>query len=463
MKKTFKVTYGKSHKEFELDDALLGREPIAPRSGGEKLTPEQLKDKIRAALRSPTGRPPLREMCRDRSVGLVVSDEFRAGLQREIIEVCLEEIAAGGPRSIMVLCATGTHDPAVYAKNVKVWVEEKAAALGAAVEFVANDCDKSDFADLGTSPRGSKILINRKLLTTDLRVYGHESKHHYMAGYSSIDKQIVPGVSARKTVEHNHIRSLSPDSGPGRHPWHPDDARKENPFSCDAKDMREVTEKFFVDEKGSLIERKAETFVLDMISDKTSIFWVSAGSPEAVCTRMPLMADEEAMFVVEPEKYVIVSPGGPPASQALYGVQNCFDMALKGAVRQGGEALIIAPCDGRPDLPEGVRGLAPDKKSKDLFWDNLVKMRDWEFDKVQDFIENNFELYLWKTFRVLRLFKIDNVKLFLHCELPPSVLEQGGFHAAPDIQAWIDERAARGDGKFTIIDNGNKLFVLGKE
>jgi nickel-dependent lactate racemase len=463
MKKTFKVTYGTSHKEFELDDALLSREPIAPRSGGEKLDKSQLKDKIRAAVQSPTGRPPLRQMARGRKVGLVVSDEFRAGLQREIIEVCLEEIAAGKPASITVLCATGTHDPAIYARNVKVWVEEKAAALGAAVEFVANDCDRSDFVDLGTSPRGSRALINRRLLMSDLRVYGHESKHHYMAGYSSIDKQIVPGVSARKTVEDNHIRSLSPDSGPGRHPWHPDESRRENPFSCDAKDMREITERRLIDEKGALVEREVDSFVLDMISDKSSIFWISAGSADAVCSRMPVMADEEAMFVVKPEKYVIVSPGGPPASQALYGVQNCFDMALKGAIRQGGEALIIAPCNGRPDLPEDVRGLAPDKKSKDLFWDNLVRMRDWEFDRIRDTIEKNFELYLLKTFRVLRLFKIDRLSLHVHCELPASTLEQGGFHAAPDIQAWIDERAARSDGKFTVIDNGNKLFVMGKD
>ena len=63
-----------------------------------------------------------------------------------------------------------------------------------------------------------------------------------------------------------------------------------------------------------------------------------------------------------------------PHHRALYGIQNCFDMALKGGILDGGEALITAPLDGRPDLPEEVRGIAPDIKSKRLFYDSLVRM-----------------------------------------------------------------------------------------
>jgi hypothetical protein len=63
-----------------------------------------------------------------------------------------------------------------------------------------------------------------------------------------------------------------------------------------------------------------------------------------------------------------------PCHRALYGTQNCFGMALKGGILDGGEALITAPLDGRPDLPEEVRGIAPDIKSKRLFYDSLVRM-----------------------------------------------------------------------------------------
>jgi len=461
MKRTFTVTYGLKEKTFELDEALLACEPIAPRAAGPALSADRIRDTMGKALGSPMGRPPLREMARGRRVGLVVSDEFRAGLQREIIDLLLEEISAGGPASIKVLCATGTHDPAVYARNISAWVGESARRLGITVDFFANDCDGEGFVPLGRSPLGTEILVSRHLLETDLRVHGHESKHHYMAGYSSVDKQVVPGLTARRTVEDNHRRSLSPDSGPGRSPWQADPSRRQNPFSIDARDIRRITEGLVIDH-GTPARRKVETFALDMISGKSSIFFIAAGDPDLLCGLMPTKVDEEAMFVVEPSRYVIISPGGPPASQNLYGVQNCFDMSLLGAIRSGGEALIIAPCDGRPDLREGVRGIAPDEKSKQLFWDTLVRMRDWEIEAAREAIEKHFELYLWKTFRVLRLLKVDRVGLYLHSELPASVVEEGGLRAVADIQAWIDERAARGDGSFTVIDNGNKLFVLGK-
>jgi nickel-dependent lactate racemase len=460
MKRKFKISYGNDWKEFELESGLLATDPIAPRGAPTKMTPDQLKAEIVKALRSPVGRPPLREMAKGKKAAIVVSDEFRSGLQKEIIEVLLEEVSAGGPESIRVICATGTHEPSIYAGNVRAWAEAAAKSLGIAIEFVSNDCDGADFADLGRSPLGTRVLVNRHLLRSDLRVYGHESKHHYMAGYSCIDKQVVPGVSARKTVEDNHKRSLSPLSGPGRNPWHPDPSRRDNPFSTDARDIRDLTEGFFLDESEGMVRRKVETFALDMISSKTSIFWIAAGDPNLLCAAMPAKVDEEAMFTASPAKYVIVSPGGPPASQALYGVQNCFDMALMGAVQKGGEALVVAPCNGRPDLPPGVSGLAPDEKSKTLFWDNLVKMRDWDFERIRDHIENHFELYLWKTFRVLRLFKVNDVRIYLHCELSAALIEQGGFHGAPDVQAWIDERARRGDGKFNVIDQGNKIFVF---
>ncbi|MBW1873661.1 MAG: hypothetical protein JRJ19_16455 [Deltaproteobacteria bacterium] len=54
---------------------------------------------------------------------------------------------------------------------------------------------------------------------------------------------------------------------------------------------------------------------------------------------MVKVVDRLMAFEVKRSKYVIISPGGPPASQALYGTQNAFDLALKGAIKKGGQAL----------------------------------------------------------------------------------------------------------------------------
>jgi hypothetical protein len=217
-----------------------------------------------------------------------------------------------------------------------------------------------------------------------------------------------------------------------------------------------------VDDDGKLKEAPTTSFGLDMISEKQDILWVAAGDPDAVSARMPEQADRFGAFEVDKQKYVLISPGGPPACQALYGTQNCFDMALLGAIQDGGEALIVAPCDGRPDLPEDVSGLAPGKKSKELFYDNLVQLMSRPLEECEEFVRDNFELYLWKTIRVLRLYKKHNLRLYLHSELDDDKAAKAGLIPVSDPQAWLDERAARGDGKCLVVDGGNKLFISGR-
>ena len=170
-------------------------------------------------------------------------------------------------------------------------------------------------------------------------------------------------------------------------------------------------------------------------------------------------ADAIAAFEVDKTRYVVASPGGPPACNAVYGVQNCFDMALKGAIENRGEALVLAPCLGKEGLPPEVNGLAPDEKSKTLFWDNLVRFRDTPLAEAAKYIDEKFVLYLWKTDRVLKLMKENRVQLYLYSELPAEKIEPSGIVPVADPQAWIDERAGRGDGLIRAIDKGNTILV----
>ncbi len=455
----FELTYGEETRAFTVPEERLSGPLIAPRD--PQALPGEAGEILKRALEKPVGRPRLRELVPGRRVGVIISDEFRAGLQHEILDVLLDEIVPARPANLIVFCATGTHKPQVYAKNAASWVKDAAARLGVQIEFVAHDSEKSEFADLGTTSRGTQLKVNRKLLECDLRVHGHESKPHYFYGYSCIDKQICPGLSFGETVAQNHKWALDPGSGPGRNAWHPDLNRRGNPVSQDGREAREISERYVLSPGGEPVEGEVITFGLDMVSAKPRVLWVRAGDPAELCREMVPVVDRLMSFEVERSRYVIVSPGGPPASQAIYGTQNALDLALKGAVLEGGQALVIAPMEGRPDLPEDVRGLAPDERSKALFWDNLVRLLPRPLAEARREIADHFELYLWKTDRVLRLFKEDRIGIAVYSRLPAEVLREGGFEAAVDIQGWIDERVSRGDGKFTVIDNGNKLCVTG--
>ena len=457
-----KIMYGKDTVAFDVPSAFLAGPVLDTRK--TDIEPMPPVEAITEALSIPFARPRLREMAAGRSVGIVISDEFRAGLQKEIATALVSEVMEGKPSELRVFVATGSHDPAIYAKSLKPHLEKLLAGLTIPVKLVLHDCDKSEFIGIGQTKGGTPVLVNKEWLYTDLRVYGHEAKHHYMCGYSSTDKQIVPGLSSRRTIERNHKNSLDHEhSIAGRNPWHAVQARQFNPFAIDARDGRKLSERHWLTPDGKLVERQVDTFALDMVSEKDQVFWVRAGNPDLVTQEMTGICDKLAAYEVDPAKYVIISPGGPPASTALYGVQNCFDMALKGAIVNGGEALVVAPCDGREDLPPDVKGLAPDKKAKELFWDVLVKLRDNSLEECVSYIDKNFELYLWKTDRVLKLFKANDVKISLYCQLDSELLKQGGFSKAESIQAWIDERAARGDGKVRVINNGNKLLVTPKQ
>ena len=229
------LIYGPNRKTFSCPKDFLAGEPITPRVLASGKAPTAA---FAEALASPDGTPKLRELAAGRRVAIVSADEFRAGLQKEIIDALLGEVVAAKPESVSLLFATGSHNPAIYTRNLAPAAEELARRHGVNLRIHGHDCDKSPHREVGTSPMGSPVLIDELLLAADVRVYGHESKHHYMCGYSNIDKLVLPGVAARRSIEANHKRSLDPDSRGGRACYHPDPKRPSNPFAEDAHDAR---------------------------------------------------------------------------------------------------------------------------------------------------------------------------------------------------------------------------------
>ena len=452
------IIYGKDKINFEIPGSFLAGSAIKPKEGN--AVPGSPADIIQTALKNPVDRLPLGQIVKDKIVGLISSDEFRSGLQKEIIFALVSEIAKGSPKKVKILIATGSHEIDIYAKNIKKWAEEAVKDLSVDCEIIANNCYGNDFVFIGKTTKGTPLCINRHLLSCEARIYGHEAKYHYMNGYSCIDKQVLPGFASMETIKLNHKNSLDHNNSfAGRNPWHSDPKQQFNPFGIDIKEARAISERFLLDENGKLAEREIKTFGVDMISEGGKIFWIMTGNPAVITKEMTKAVDALSLFETKRAKYVIISPGGPPACDTVYSTQNCFDMALKGAIQDGGEALVIAPCTGREDVPGEVRGLAPDVNSKKLFWDNLVKLKDKSLEECSRFIDKNFELYLWKTDRVLKLMKENRAKIYLYSQLSPEKVKEGGFIPVDNVQSWIDERVKKADGKFNVIDNGNKILV----
>jgi nickel-dependent lactate racemase len=463
MKREIKLTYGNEKINISVSESFLAGDLIKTRKSENAMTEAEMKDKMEKTIKTPIDSPPVKDIVNGKKVGLVISDEFRSGLQELIVSVMIKEIFSGNPERLNIFISNGTHAPKVYCEKLVAVIKKIPKDSSHEVKVIVNECDNGEYINLGKTPLGTEAEVSKEWLKTEVRIYGHESKYHYMNGYSVVDKQVCPGLCSRRTIASTHKQALKHDlSAAGRIIYHEDESRKENPFAQDNRDVRKLSERYILKDS-KLKEENVSTFLLDMFSTKSTIEWIAAGNPDKVSIQMTKAVDDLASFVLPRTKYVVISPGGPPACNALYGVQNCFDMALKYAIKEGGEALITAPCTGSPNQGEEVRGLATSAKSKALFWDNLVKLRKMPLTEATDWIDKNFELYLWKTDRVLKLMLQQKVKLYLYSELPAEKVKPGGFISVTDPNRWIAERAKRSNGKLRVIDEGNKLLVIPSE
>ena len=309
------MSYGKDRVDLTIPTSSMAGPVIAPRQPGAEAN-RDVAGAIKQALSAPFNSPSLREMARGCHVACVLSDEFRAGQHFEIARGLVREIAKGQPARVSVLIATGSHDREFYGERIAQYGRQALREAGLPDDRVwVNDCDDEEtHAFVGTTPAGTPLFVHVELLRADLRVHGHEGKHHYMNGYSCFDKQIVPGLSMRRTIEANHKLALHHNfSVAGRSPWLDDPARQHNPFGEDNRDARQMVQRVQLLD-GGLVPAEPAVFGLDMISEQGAVMWTAAGDPDAVTRRMVAEADRLSMFTVEPTRYVVISPGGPPAA-----------------------------------------------------------------------------------------------------------------------------------------------------
>ncbi len=160
---------------------------------------------IAEALAAPIGAPPLAELARGRrSACILVCDVtrpvpnglFLAPLVRTLLD-------AGVPRAgIRIVVATGLHRPNEGDELQELigdpWVMETVA--------VENHIATDDAAhiDVGRTPRGTVVRLDRRLVEADLKIATGLVEPHFMAGWSGGRKVIAPGVAHAETITTFH-------------------------------------------------------------------------------------------------------------------------------------------------------------------------------------------------------------------------------------------------------------------
>lgn len=166
---------------------------------------------VRDALDNPVGLPrPLPEVVSpaDRVV-VVVSDSFRQTRADVVLPHLIRRLNDRGVSStnIELLFSTGTHRGPTP--------PEQRIVLGDSVYLDFRDRihihdahDRSAHVFVGTTSRGTRVEVNRRIVECDRLFVTGAVVLHYFAGFGGGRKSIVPGLASAATIAQNHVLNV---------------------------------------------------------------------------------------------------------------------------------------------------------------------------------------------------------------------------------------------------------------
>ena len=356
------LDYGKTGLEVEVPDrnlvGPLGLRPVKPLADPDRALAD--------ALEHPIGSAPLEELSRGRKSACVLICDITRPVPNEFLlrQILPTLEAAGIPRDrILILIATGLHRPNLGEELVELVGSEIAANYR-----VENHDGRNlvEHANLGTSPRGVPVWIDRRYLEADLKIATGLIEPHLMAGYSGGRKLICPGIAALETVQCWH--------GP---------AFLEHPRAdCGILDGNPVHE------ENTRIARMAGCdFIVNVSVDKDRrVTSLVAGDMEAAFAKGVEFVESVCKAAIpEPCDVVVTSSAGYPLDTTFY-------QAIKGLtgvlpiVKQGGTIVIAAALNDGIGSPE-FRRLFQENADLETFMRRILGkdyfvLDQWQLEKL---------------------------------------------------------------------------------
>jgi lactate racemase len=280
--------------------------------------PPPIDHLLSVALDRPVGNTPLEEHpAAGKRVLVIVSDLTRAEPRAKLVGAVLARL----PRAadIRVIVATGTHGPA----PLDQLASEHAPELRRRVtDWLNHDgADRSALVSLGTTRRGTPVLVNRALLDADLVVATGCIIPHYFAGYGAGCKAIFPGLGGSLEIRINHRLKMEPGSRAG---------------VVDGNPCRDDLE-----EAVALLPRP--TFLLNAVLDDDGAARSAVAGDVALAFRAGAAQCEPLYRVTAPVSRRVVVSGRGPVTSSLYQASKLVAAAAP-LVPPGGTVIVAAEC-----------------------------------------------------------------------------------------------------------------------
>lgn len=426
MKNEFTLLYGTASVRFTLPKTFTVLGEIVPK---EEKRITDLKASLLEALKHPGYSPPLSEIMqseietirnpqsavRNQQVAIIVSDITRKSKSEVFIPLLLDELNRIGVRDedAFIVFATGTHRAHTKEEHQRLMGE----AYGR-VRVYDHDC-RGETVYLGTTSRGTRVSLNRRVVEADRVILTGLIGYHYYAGFSGGRKSVLAGVAGFTTIQDNHRLVLNPEGG--KNPMTTTGKLKGNPLH---EDMVEIASMLNPD------------FLLNLILDGDGeVIGIFSGNfieaHEAGCRAV------EAIFgcpISAKADLAIASTGGYPKDISYFQAHKALDNAYW-AVREGGVVILLAECR------EGVG------HPRFMNWLELGSLK-----RIEDKLRENFEVVGHNVYA--NFLKASKVKIILVSKgLPPEIPKKMGFIPADNIEVALKTA-------FQILGPSPTVYIL---
>jgi nickel-dependent lactate racemase len=375
------LPYGKKGTTVNVPEKNLAG-ILKPAEYKAKEDPESL---IKNALKNPEGTKKLSEIIKAKKkkdvVAIVVDDHTRPCPTDMILPPLLEELYSAGVKdeNILIIFATGSHRTTTKDEAEKLLGKD----IASRIRYISNDSWGTDFVDIGTTKRGTKVMLKKAFYDADIKILTGDVEIHYFAGYGGGRKSILPGIVRYDTIQDNYKRNFfDPNARPAKLAGNP---MYEN--------MTEAARLANVD------------YTINVVQDEKGIVGAYAGDFDIVLKKGALLVEKIYMAKAkEKADIVISSANGSPHDIDLYQAYKALHLALA-VVKDGGSIILLAEC------PEG-----PGNKNYET-WMKKYKTKE----EMKKELDREFNIGGHKAY--YNLLAIEKAEIYLVTAMPKEAVE----------------------------------------
>lgn len=201
---TVKIPYGAAELAVNIPQENL----IGVYSPKDVQPVEDITAEVKRALAEPIGSPSLAELVRGKEkIVIVADDNTRLTPTDKIIPVMLDVMNTAGIKDeqVTIVIALGTHRDMTQEEIVAKFGPEVVKR----VKIVNHDfIHQEALVDLGTTPNGTPISINKIAYEADFKIGIGSIVPHHIPGFAGGAKIVQPGISGLATTGSTHLLSV---------------------------------------------------------------------------------------------------------------------------------------------------------------------------------------------------------------------------------------------------------------